>query len=1825
MFSGTTPTLTTTNARTGSALSHSQGSLAVYIDPLGASGTTGTVGRNYYFRAHFRFSSNASGDILLVRSAAATTVCTARLETNGTVTLRSGGSTQVGAASAVLAQNTWHRIELRVKMNAGTNDDEMELLVNGVQAAVSTTQSIGTAWSGAGYPNFSLGGGTGYLFDDVAINDDQGVTQFSWPGDGKVVWLDPAGDGAAGTGWTNDQGAGAGSFWDALNNNPPTGIADTTTGGGTHQIRNAVSAANSIYGANSVSYTAAGVGATDVITVLTPVAFTGAPVVTSAKAGTLGFGSNPVSTMGNLAAGGTAGAFWSGVAAGTFPTGWKRSEGPSVFFPTVVKGTRALIQINQVTSSTRVAMVCALGAIVEYVPTDVVLVDQYLNEGVLATEYGVTALGGTVAYSTAHGSHDVGGVNSLRINRTGTTQLTCTRNSKWGSSFKNSGEFWIWVASLPTANIAIWQLVSPSGDHCEVRLDASGNVTIGRQSSTNSTASATKITAGSWFRISWGFDTTSTTWQARVAVNDDTFQTFSWTGAVAGEAPAEWCFGPRQVTTASLFDIYYDDGDAYVGWYTRTPLVTGTTFPISVGGTITPAGVESRVVGKGTTGTQPPAGTVTPAGALSIAPVPNETVIDSFDRADGVVNAGAGSTIWAATRIDAATAVAMRTISNALGDTATGWMNGWTQAFYARNTDLIVDCLAKPTSGEFTLWFALRGAGATTFSGYALVLAIGATDTWAIRSYTNGVSDGNLVAPQAGVPTLTVGDSIWIKKRGTSLEFYRRPSGGNWTQVFAATNATYDRTGSFGIELSDTTQRWDSLRGGPVAVPVSNPLSVGGTITPVGVPKKAVTISAPRAGTITPSATLVAGIAFSRTFTGTLTSGGPTGSFFRVGKFPSKSTTLDDFDRANGSVDVGGPGIWNTVAANDGTAQVVVSALRMAASAAGGGVRGLVSHAGALDYQFEVPVLPTAASYIKFWWGIANPGSTFTAYALRLVQGSPNFTWELRGNVNGTDTGVLASAAAPFAAGDTVGVRQVGPKIDFYRYTRSGGWSLVLTATNTLITPATGRFAFEFGDTTARVDVFRGGSATAARTGWVTPDAAVTPAGAETRQLARTLTGTITPGPSADAYSITRTLTGSTTPTGALAANKVAGTTTYPITPGGTLSPTGAEVRSTAHLMAGTVTSAGVLARTLTRAVTAAGTITSAGVEKRSMGKLATGTLSPTGGVARNTSHPMAGTITPAGAETRQTGKKTAGAVAPVGVLTKSIPRALAGTITSVGALARSTAHGVAGTLAPTGALAASRAFVRAFAGAITPGPSALVQQTRKGVGGSVTPGTSALRWALTRTLTGALGTTGATTKSLPRSMTGTVTSAGTETRQTAMRKTGTITPTASVTAMSRAFALVLTAALVPAATLKRAMTKTMGGALAPAGAVSPIRGFLLSLGGTVAPAGTLARNTGKALSALVAPTGAETRKITRTFAGTAAPAGVVARSLARRLTGTITPAATLRFSTTRALAGSLAPIGNLFRSTGKPLTGAVGTTGALARNTAKKATGTITPASTFATSKAYLVALSAALNPIGIMRRASTPRTVGSATPTSIVIRTTSTRYTGSTVPAGTETRQTARRMTGSVSPAATLATARAFLVALSGALAPIGALRRSVGKSLAGALAPSGAQVKSNAKRLTAALPLSGADSVSHAVPLLISGVLAPVGLVKRSAGKALGGAVAPVSAIRRALATAYAGLLSPQSDLLMATEAHVEAAGIASTLTFGTPTVEAIVSRVGGVVAAVGDDEGRVMAGVGVDTGSSNGTIATVNGGIQAGVSVRTGASGMGTTVTVRRGGR
>ncbi len=161
---------------------------------------------------------------------------------------------QVGSASTVISASQWHRIEIKIDATGSGSADTVEGRIDGINFASSGTRNLST-----GVNQIFLGGNLNaeaqtqgdWYFDDVALNKNSGSIQNSYPGSGKIVHLRPNADGDA-VAWTNAY----------------TEIDDTDPDESTTMIT--ASTLNAIEEANLTDTSTAGIGASDIITLVSP-------------------------------------------------------------------------------------------------------------------------------------------------------------------------------------------------------------------------------------------------------------------------------------------------------------------------------------------------------------------------------------------------------------------------------------------------------------------------------------------------------------------------------------------------------------------------------------------------------------------------------------------------------------------------------------------------------------------------------------------------------------------------------------------------------------------------------------------------------------------------------------------------------------------------------------------------------------------------------------------------------------------------------------------------------------------------------------------------------------------------------------------------------------------------------------------------------------------------------------------------------------------------------------------------------------------------------------------------------------------------------------------------------------------------------------------------------------------------------------------------------------------------------------------------------------------------------------------------------------------
>lgn len=449
------------------------------------------------------------------------------------------------------------------------------------------------------------------------------------------------------------------------------------------------------------------------------------------------------------------------------------------------------------------------------------------------------------------------------------------------------------------------------------------------------------------------------------------------------------------------------------------------------------------------------------------------TVIDDFNVGTAPVSAS----IWAS-KVGSAAAPDITAISNQLA-AASASDNGCTVNSYGPDVDAFLTCAVPIAAASYFAIFVGLTTQTGAFNGYALVISKGTPDTWQLRKYTAGSSGGNLINVTS--TTLAAGDKVGIECVGTTMRAWKNAAaGGGWTQIGADVTGQTFVSGKVGVELGDTTQRWDDFSGGTASAPgtvTALPMAGTGDLVAPAVVANATVVAVPMAGTgdvVAPAVSTVGDAtvtALPMAGTGDLVAPAVSGS---ASSFPQNTTLIDDFNDGTAPVK---PGVWAGKVGSASVPDITVIANQLGAASAGDNGYTIASFGPDVDFFIDCVVAPAAASYVAFFFALTTPAGAFDGYALVISQGSPNDTWQLRRYTAGANAATVASGTSPTLVGgtDSVGVGMVGTTLTAYKKSGAGAWTSVVSGADSAHTQA-GRFGMELGGTTQRWDNLSGGT-----------------------------------------------------------------------------------------------------------------------------------------------------------------------------------------------------------------------------------------------------------------------------------------------------------------------------------------------------------------------------------------------------------------------------------------------------------------------------------------------------------------------------------------------------------------------------------------------------------------------------------------------------------------------------------------------------------------------------------------------------------------------------
>lgn len=373
--SGGTATVDTSVARSGLACLKCAKAANGYFQ----SGITPVLGRTFYARFAFRFDSvepsESAAFFKILDSTSAVFELTLQKTTKKLWSFCPIPATRVGveAEHPTVSANVWYVGEVKWRVEAAGKGkiqykfraDDGTLLFESAEVEVEL-RNTGVNQVRVGH--FNAGETAVNTFhDDFVVNDDQGESQNTWPGNGKIVELKPVEDSTRSAGWLAPGGAST-NLWKALDNRPPVGVIDSNLAESAEkQIRDVANNATDTYIAKCAAYSTpvaeggGGLKESDTVTLVMARA-RGGNSTTTARTLAVRAESNP----GPDAAEGTVGT--GTTAAGTETSGWTTLHGTINYAPTVTLATKPGVRVRKGSASTNAALFDLVGLVVEYAP-----------------------------------------------------------------------------------------------------------------------------------------------------------------------------------------------------------------------------------------------------------------------------------------------------------------------------------------------------------------------------------------------------------------------------------------------------------------------------------------------------------------------------------------------------------------------------------------------------------------------------------------------------------------------------------------------------------------------------------------------------------------------------------------------------------------------------------------------------------------------------------------------------------------------------------------------------------------------------------------------------------------------------------------------------------------------------------------------------------------------------------------------------------------------------------------------------------------------------------------------------------------------------------------------------------------------------------------------------------------------------------------------------------------------------------------------------------------------------------------------------------------
>lgn len=209
-----------------------------------------------YLRVKVYISTLPDVEIQLIRFSNATNGAKGyiSLTAAGLLKLFNTAGSQVGSSSGALSTGVWYVLELKCDSTAATGT--LEARLDGVSFASGNNSDQGS-WARILWGAITPNNASDIYFDDVALNDDQGSFQTSWPGTtGKLIRLKPSAAGDVNSMLKDGGGAGDSNNFNKCNEVNPNDATNYVIGN--------VLSAEDMYNVNN-----SGIGSSDTVNCVT--------------------------------------------------------------------------------------------------------------------------------------------------------------------------------------------------------------------------------------------------------------------------------------------------------------------------------------------------------------------------------------------------------------------------------------------------------------------------------------------------------------------------------------------------------------------------------------------------------------------------------------------------------------------------------------------------------------------------------------------------------------------------------------------------------------------------------------------------------------------------------------------------------------------------------------------------------------------------------------------------------------------------------------------------------------------------------------------------------------------------------------------------------------------------------------------------------------------------------------------------------------------------------------------------------------------------------------------------------------------------------------------------------------------------------------------------------------------------------------------------------------------------------------------------------------------------------------------------------------------